>query len=78
MKKKYMSKKRKILREILDDMTLWEMADLLVDNLELMNQLERLASDYVSRTIDDTSVSNIIADEIGYAEYVRRAKEVEG
>lgn len=77
MRKKYMTKKRRILREILDDMTLGEMGDVLVDNLELMKECERLVSDYISRTIDDVSAGNIIADEIGYHEYQRRLKEVD-
>lgn len=77
MVKKYMNKKRRILRGILGDMTLWEMADLLTTDTETMNAVERLVSDYISRTIDDVFVSNVIADEIGYHEYKRRLKEVE-
>lgn len=77
MKKYKMTKARIVLRGILDDLGLYEVTDIIIEYPEILKEVERLASDFISRTLDEVSVKNIIADEIGYHEYQRRLKELE-
>ena len=77
MNKHKMTKDRMVLRGILDDLGLYEVTDIIIEYPEILRELERLTSDFVSRTLDEVSVKNIIADEIGYHEYQRRLKELE-
>lgn len=76
MNKHKMTKDRMILRGILDDLTLGETAYIIIEYPEIIEEVERLAFDFISRTLDEVAVKNIIADEIGYHEYQRRLKEV--
>lgn len=73
-----MTKERQIFRDVLEEVVgIYRAIDILLD-AGMSEEVTRLAhwiSTKIAMTVDDVTMRNILADEIGYEEYQKRLKE---
>lgn len=72
-----MTPTRRVFRDYLRQLTLYDMADIALKNKDLKIYLEKFISDYLARNMTDIDLKNILADELGAREYFERLREYE-
>ncbi|XVG95850.1 hypothetical protein ACGCUP_01055 [Eubacteriales bacterium KG125] len=67
-----MTPARLVFRDYLDQLTLYDIADIVGQHPKLREYLEKFSADFLARNMTEVDVKNIIAEEIGAKEYHKR------
>ncbi len=70
-----MTTARLVFRDYLDQLTLYDIADIVGQYPKLREYLEKFSADFLARNMTEVDFKNILADEIGAKEYHKRFKD---